>query len=77
MCCFVDWCLFFCDDSVHAEIHFVVDNGFFDYSSVDDGLFILDLSVVHLETNEHGVIATGVETDEVDADAVRFVGLAR
>ena len=76
VCCFVDWCLFFSDDCVHAEIHFVVNNGFFYDSCVDDGLFILDLSVVHFKTNEHGVVATGVETDEVDADAVGFVGLA-
>ena len=65
------------DDGVHAKIHLVVDDCLPDPACVDDGLLVLHLPIVHLKANKHCVIAACVQTDRVDADAMRFVGLAR
>jgi hypothetical protein len=73
----IDRNFFLSDDSIHSEIHLVVDNRLLDSSHVDDGLLILNFTVVHLNTHEQGVITTSIKSNDVYADAVGLVGLTR
>jgi hypothetical protein len=75
MRCGIDGYLFFSDDSIHPEIHLVVDDRLLDSSHVDDGLLIFDFAVVHLNAHKQGVITAGIESNNVYADAMGLVSL--
>lgn len=65
------------DDCVHPEVHFVVDYRLFNSSSVDNGLLVLDLAVVHFDTDKHCVVTTSIQAHNVDAYTMGLVGLTR
>jgi hypothetical protein len=58
------------DHSVHSKIHLVIDNGLPDISGIDSGFLVLKLSIVHLNANKHSIIASSVQSNAVNADAV-------
>lgn len=63
------------DHRIHPEVHLIVHNRFLHSSHINYRLLILNLSVVHLNAHEDGIIAAGVEGHHVHTDAVRLVRL--
>jgi hypothetical protein len=52
--------LFLPNDSVHAEIHLIIDDTLLDASRIDQCLLVIDLAIVHFDADKHGVVAASV-----------------
>lgn len=74
--CWIYGNLFFSNYRVHSKVHFIVNDRFFNGSSINDRLFIFYFSIIHLQTYEHRVIATSVKSDYIYTDTMRFMCLS-
>lgn len=65
--------LLFSNDGVHSEVHFVVNDVFFNTSCIYKSLLIFNLAIIHLETYKHCILASCIECDHIDENSVCFM----
>ena len=58
--------LFFSNDSIHTEVHFIVDDSFLDTSCIYKSLLILSFSIVHFQADKHRIVAPLVQSHHVN-----------
>jgi hypothetical protein len=76
MCRWVNWALFLSYHWIHAKIHLIVNNIFFNTSCIYKSLLVLNLSVIYLEADEHSIVASSFEGNNVAAYCVSLMGLS-
>lgn len=76
MSCGINRSLLFANNCVHAKIHFIVHNRLLDATNVNNSFLVLNITIVHLKTHKHCVVAASIESNRVNTNTMRFVSLA-
>lgn len=72
---FIDWVTRTSLDRIQTEIHFIDGQEFGSLASINTGIFILPISVIHLQSSKHSIIVPCVQSRDIKYDGMRLRSL--
>lgn len=66
MCCRINRYLLLSNHSIHAKVHLIIDDRFSHSSHINDRFLILNLSEIHLNTHEHSILASCIQSHDIN-----------
>lgn len=62
-------------NTVLSNIELIECEHFEGLACVDRIIFVVNISVVHLETSEERIVIVDIESDDIEGEDIRFMGL--